>query len=69
MRLNLNQLDNFDKAKQVVRDKCPTSTCAGMVATVCDKRGLKAEAVEFLIMAGKKEEAFVLVFKIIIFFL
>ena len=32
-----------------------------MVAAVCDKRGLKAEAVEFLIMAGKKEEAFVLV--------
>lgn len=31
-----------------------------MVAATCDKRGSKAEAVEFLIMAGKKEEAFTL---------
>jgi len=31
-----------------------------MVAAVCEKKGLKAEAIEFLIMAGKKEEAFVM---------
>jgi WD repeat-containing protein 19 len=29
-----------------------------MVANYCEKKGSKAEAVEFLIMAGKKEEAF-----------
>jgi hypothetical protein len=30
------------------------------VATVCNKRGLKEDAVEFLIMAGKNEESFLL---------
>lgn len=29
-----------------------------MVAKVCDKEGLKEEAVEFYIIAGKKDEAF-----------
>ena len=61
MRLNLNQLDNFDKAKQVVREYCQTATCAGMIAAQCEKKGYKDEAVEFLIMAGKKSEAFALV--------
>lgn len=43
-----------------MRNKCNTSTVSGMVAAVCEKKGLKAEAIEFLIMAGKKEEAFVM---------
>ena len=60
VRLNLNQLDNIEKAKFVLRNKCQTANIAAMVAATCDKRGSKAEAVEFLIMAGKKEEAFTL---------
>ena len=63
VRLNLNQLDNFDKAKKVVREFCQTATCAGMVAAQCEKKGFKNEAVEFLILAGKKAEAFALVSK------
>lgn len=35
VRLNLQQLDNLEKAKKVVREKCPTSTCAKMIADVC----------------------------------
>ena len=31
-----------------------------MVASYCEKRGSKKEAIEFLLMAGKKEEAFIL---------
>lgn len=31
-----------------------------MLASYCEKKGTKAEAIEFLIMAGRKEEAFVL---------
>lgn len=31
-----------------------------MVATQCDKQGYKEEAVEFLILAGKKDEAFII---------
>lgn len=31
---------------------------AAVIASYCDKRGSKAEAIEFLILAGKKEEAF-----------
>ncbi len=60
VELNLNQLDDIEKAKFVLRNKCQTTKIAAMVAATCDKRGSKAEAVEFLIMAGKKEEAFTL---------
>jgi hypothetical protein len=35
-----------------------------MVASECEKKGFKAEAVEFLLLAGKKTEAFTLVNKI-----
>lgn len=31
-----------------------------MVANECDKLGYKEEAVEFLVIAGKKEEAFII---------
>lgn len=37
-----------------------TANIASMVASYCERRGAKAEAIEFLIMAGKKEEAFAL---------
>jgi WD repeat-containing protein 19 len=60
VELNLNQLDDIEKAKFVLRNKCQTAKIAAMVAATCDKRGSKGEAVEFLIMAGKKEEAFTL---------
>lgn len=59
IRLNLStNIDNFDKAMNTVRTKCPTSTCANMVVTVCAKRGLQKESIEFSILAGKKEDAF-----------
>lgn len=32
VRLNLNQLDNIEKAKFVLRNKCQTATLASMVA-------------------------------------
>jgi len=60
IRLNLNQLDNLEKAKQVLREKCPTDTCANMVASACQSKGLKRDAIEFLLLANKKDEAFAL---------
>lgn len=53
-------MDNLEKAKAVLRNRCPTTTCATMVASYCEKRGSKKDAIEFLLMAGKKEEAFTL---------
>jgi len=44
----------------LVRTKCPIASCAEMVAAYCEKRGTKKEAIEFLLLAGKKEEAFIL---------
>ncbi|KRX03337.1 hypothetical protein PPERSA_05695 [Pseudocohnilembus persalinus] len=61
IRLNLMaQIYNFEKAKLIVRRKCQSSTGASMVAQVCDKEGFKDEACEFLILAGKKQEAFLI---------
>ncbi|EGR31945.1 WD repeat protein [Ichthyophthirius multifiliis] len=58
IRLNLDKLDNLGKAKAVLRNKCSTSTVCQMVANVCEKQGNYDEHVEFMILAGKKEEAF-----------
>ncbi|CAD8171970.1 unnamed protein product [Paramecium pentaurelia] len=60
VRLNLNQLNNIERAKFILRNKCKTVTLALMVAQYCERRGSKAEAVEFLILAEKKEQAFAL---------
>ncbi|CAK84014.1 unnamed protein product (macronuclear) [Paramecium tetraurelia] len=60
VRLNLNQLNNIERAKFILRNKCKTVTLASMVAQYCERRGSKAEAVEFLILAEKKEQAFAL---------
>jgi len=60
IRLNIQFLDGIDKAKDLLRNKCPTASCAQMLAEYCEKSGNRAEAVEFMLMAGKKEEAFVI---------
>lgn len=60
MRINLTNFDNIEKPKTILRTKCTTTTVASMVASYCEKRGLRKEAVEFLIMANRKEEAFII---------
>lgn len=59
-RLNLNQLADISKAKWVLRNKCQNAACANMLSSYCVKKGEHAEAIEFLLLAGKKEEAFLL---------
>ena len=36
IRINIKFLDNLEKAIEILRDKCPTSTCAEMVASKCE---------------------------------
>jgi WD repeat-containing protein 19 len=60
VRVNLNHLDNLDKPREVLRHKCSTISIASLVANYCSKRGMYREAVEYLLLANKKEEAFVL---------
>lgn len=60
IRLNLGQIDNPDRAKALIKTKCPTATAASMMADYYEKRGQKENALEFLIMAERKEDAFVL---------
>lgn len=60
VRINLNNFDNLEKPKDILRNKCSTSTVASIVANYCEKRGFWKEAVEFSIMANRKEEAFVM---------
>ena len=51
-------MENIDKAKVILRTKCLSVECASMVALACEKKGLKKDAIEFLIVSQKKEEAF-----------
>ena len=60
IKLNLNQLDNIERAKSLVKNKCPTQTAASLIADYYEKKGLKEPALEYLILADKKEDAFVL---------
>lgn len=60
IRLNIQHLDGIEKAKDLLRTKCPTASCALMLAEHCEKMGNRKEAVEFMLMAGKREEAFVI---------
>lgn len=60
IRLNLHMLNNPDKAKHIFRDKAQTPECAQMIAEWCETNGAKKEAIEFLVLSGKREEAFII---------
>lgn len=52
IRLNLENLDNPEKAKHIFRNKSQLPQCALMIANYCEKRGYKKEAIEFLVLGG-----------------
>jgi len=60
IRLNLDHLDNPDRAKQIFRTKCQLPQCANMIANYCELKGSKKEAIEFLVLGGRRENAFVI---------
>ena len=60
IRLNLNNLNNPEKAKHIFRTKSQLPQCAQMIANYCETQGAKREAIEFLVLAGKREEAFII---------
>ncbi|CAG9314821.1 unnamed protein product [Blepharisma stoltei] len=60
IRLNLGTLDNPDRAKTLIKTKCPTTAAASMMADYLIDKGKKEEALEFLIMAERKQDASVL---------
>jgi WD repeat-containing protein 19 len=60
IRLNINNLNDIAKAKWVLRNRCQTEVCASMISSYCVKKGEHKEAIEFLLLANKKEEAFLL---------
>ena len=60
IRLNLDHLDNPDRAKQIFRTKSQLPQCALMIANFCELKGSKKEAIEFLVLGGKRENAFVI---------
>lgn len=60
IRLNLDHLDNLERAKTIFRDKCQLPQCALMIADFCETKGAKKEAIEFLILGNKRENAFVI---------
>jgi WD repeat-containing protein 19 len=60
IKINLGPLDNPERAKSLIKNKCMTQTAASMMADYYEKKGQKENAMEFLILAEKKEDAFVL---------
>ena len=60
IRLNLDHLGNLEKAKHIFRTKSQLPQCAMMIANHCETQGAKKEAIEFLVLAGKRDEAFVI---------
>jgi len=60
IRINLDALNNPEKAKHIFRSKCQLPQCAQMIANWCETHGAKKEAIEFLVLAGKREEAFII---------
>lgn len=60
IRLNLDHLDNPERAKQIFRTKSQLPQCALMIANFCELKGSKKEAIEFLVLGGKRENAFVI---------
>lgn len=60
IRLNLDHLNNAEKAKHIFRTKSQLPQCAQMIANYCETQGAKKEAIEFLVLAGKREEAFII---------
>jgi len=60
IRLNLDHLNNAEKAKHIFRTKSQLPQCAQQIANYCETQGAKKEAIEFLVLAGKREEAFII---------
>jgi len=60
IRLNLDQLDNLERAKHIFFTKSPLPQCALMIAHFCETKGAKSQAIEFLVRGGKRENAFVI---------
>jgi hypothetical protein len=56
----LANVSSDERAKQVFRDKCMLPQCALKIASYCETKGAKKEAIEFLILGGKRENAFVI---------
>ena len=60
IRLNLDHLSNPEKAKHIFRTKSQLPQCAQMIANYCEHSGAKKEAIEFLVLAGRRDEAFII---------
>lgn len=62
IRLNLTKLEKsdngYDKAVKIFYEKAQTQACASSLADYCDGKGMKAETIKFLVLAGKLNEAF-----------
>jgi len=58
IRLNLERLNNYQKAHDLFTNKSPTSSCASLLAEYCERQDMKKEAIGFLVRAGKKSDAF-----------
>jgi WD repeat-containing protein 19 len=60
IRINLKFLDNPEKAKAVIHSKSRSEMGALMLADYYEDKGKKKEAIEFLLIAKKFENAFII---------
>lgn len=60
VRINLRFLDNPEKAKAVIRGGKGTNQSISMLADYCNEKGNHKEAIEFMLLADRREEAYVM---------
>ena len=58
IRLKLTKLNDFDGAVKVYKEKAPTQACASILADYCEGKGLKADTIKFMVLAGRQNDAF-----------
>jgi WD repeat-containing protein 19 len=58
IKLNLTKLNDYKKAVKIFEEKSPTQACANILAEYCETKGMRAETIKFMVLAGKHNDAF-----------
>jgi WD repeat-containing protein 19 len=58
IKLNLTKLNDYKKAVKIFEEKSPTQACANILAEYCEGKGMRAETIKFMVLAGKHNDAF-----------
>lgn len=58
IKLNLTKLNDYNRAVTIFKEKSSTQACANILAEYCEQKGMRAETIKFMVLAGKHNDAF-----------